>query len=387
MKIIDWLGGIFSSKQSTISVDTLRADSTTEIALEAFALFTTIEMIARLTAKCEFRTYYSGKESKGLEWANLNYRPNVNQNATEFWQEVVCKLLYHKEVLIIPYNNQKIIADDFQKDEYALTGTVFSGVSRGDFSFASSFPISDVYYLKYTSNDVQRIIDNIFAMYQKLIVSASEKYIKAGKEKGILNVSAKAQNSQSFENDFKNLMNDYFKSYFDSSVNSVLPLFEGYSYDVKTDTGGNKYSNNVADIKTLVDEALSRAAQALGVPPALIRGDVAGIKDAYDIMLTGCIDPIAEMISEELTGKQFSASEISEGNRICADTSCIKHIDIFDIATSADKLISSSILSPDEAREKAGIVPTGEKWAQMHYITKNYASVEGGENGEKPVGN
>lgn len=30
------------------------------------------------------------------------------------------------------------------------------------------------------------------------------------------------------------------------------------------------------------------------------------------------------------------------------------------------------MLSPDEAREKAGLTPTGEPWAEKHYITKNY---------------
>lgn len=69
------------------------------------------------------------------------------------------------------------------------------------------------------------------------------------------------------------------------------------------------------------------------------------------------------MIGEELTGKKFTPDEVISGQYIGVDTTCIKHIDIFDIAANADKLISSSMLSPDETRDKAGLNPTGEEWA------------------------
>ena len=375
IKITNWLGGLFRRNVSgEINVDTYHADAKTGIAIEAFALFTTIEMIAGLVSKCEFKTYDQGEEIRRHEWVNLNYRPNKKQNATQFWQELVCKLLYHRECLVIPYGTEKIIADSFQKDD-KLNDIIFSNVQRGDHQFSRAFGIDDVYYFRYSNNDVQGIIDNIFGMYQGLIKSAQEKYIKAGKEKGVLNIAAKAQGDPKFEERFKKLMGDYFKSYFDSSLNSVLPLFEGYSYNAQN-SQSSKYTNDVSDIKNLMDEALSRAAQAFKIPPALIRGDVAGIADAYDIMLTNCIDVITNLISEELTSKQFSPIEIIHGCTIEADTSAIKHIDIFDIADKVDKLIACGFYSVDETREKAGDHAIGQEWSQQHYMTKNYTTAD-----------
>lgn len=375
MKIVDFLGRLFGKNTSgQIVVDNWRSDIQTGVALEAFALFTTIEMIAGLMSKCEFRTYKQGKEIRQHEWVNLNYRPNKNQNSTQFWQEVICKLLYRRECLVIPWGEEKIIADSFSKDEYVLTETVFSDVSRGNFTFQRPFGMSDVYYFRYSNNDVQSIIDSIFAMYQQLISSASHKYIRNGKEKGILNITAKAQGDVKFEEKFKQLMENYFKSYFDSSMNSVLPLFEGYSYDVKN--GNSKGENDVSDISRLVDGALARAAQAFKIPSALVCGDVAGLKDSYDIMLTNCIDPLADLISEELTSKQFSPIEIIHGNYIEADTSTIKHIDIFGIADKIDKLIACGFFSIDETREKAGCHEIGENWSKQHYMTKNYTTAD-----------
>lgn len=378
MKIIDWFGRIFAKSQKTVILSEYRNDLQNSIALESFALFTTIEMIASLIAKCEFKTYKNGKEFKGYEWYSLNVKPNKNQNSTAFWQEVVGKLLFYGEVLVISVNNQLIIADDFQKDEYAVKETEFTRVSRGDLTFNRKFKMSDVLYLRYSNNDVMSIINNIFGMYEKLIESASNKYIKAGGQKGILEISALAQGDKDFEKKYTKLMNEHFKSYFNAN-DAVLPLWEGMKFVPTTSDSAKKTTNEITDISKLVDDAMSRAAQAFKVPPALVRGDVAGIKDAVDMLLTVCIDPLADMIGEELTGKKFSSDEVISGQYIGVDTTCIKHIDIFDIAANADKLISSSMLSPDETRDKAGLNPTGEEWAQKHYMTKNYSNAESGD--------
>ena len=48
MKIIDWFGRIFAKSQKTVILSEYRNDLQNSIALESFALFTTIEMIASL---------------------------------------------------------------------------------------------------------------------------------------------------------------------------------------------------------------------------------------------------------------------------------------------------------------------------------------------------
>lgn len=381
MKIFDWLSSFFKPKSSPIRFDTYR-DTYDKISIEAFALFTVIDLIAGIISKCEFKTYLVGKEVKGMEWASLNFSPNINQSASEFWQEVICKLLYYKEVLIFPVRNQKIIADTYNVQKFAVKDDIFTNISRGDFVSNRSYKASGVYYLKYSGVESQTIIDSMFEMYSELISSATEKYNRSAGEKGTLNISTLARGANNFEDDFKKMMNDYFKSYFNSK-NAVLPLFEGYSYNPVT-TSGKQYSNDVSDFKTLVEEALARSAQAFRVPPAIIKGDVANIDSAYSVMLTDCIEPIALAVSQELTRKQFSLEQIANGSAIKADTKRIKHNDIIEMATGIDKLVASSVLSPDEARSELGLVPTGEEWAKKHIMTKNYTSAENAVKGESP---
>ena len=381
MRIIEWFGRLFTRSERTVILNEYKNELQNSIAIQAFALITTIDMIASLVAKCEFKTYRNGKEFKGYEWYSLNVKPNKNQNSTEFWQEFISKLLFYREALVINVNNQLIIADDFQKEEFAVKESEFTQISRGDITFNRKYKMSDVLYLRYTNSDAMQIISSIFGMDEKLISVASDKYIKAGGQKGTLEIPAAAMGDKDFEKRYTKLMNEHFGSFF-KSTNAVLPLWNGMKYTAVTSDSVKKTTNEISDISKLVDDALSRAAQAYKVPPALVRGDVAGIEDAVNMLLTVCIDPLTDMIGEELTGKKFDPIEVINGNYISVDTSCIKHIDIFDIAVNADKLIASGMMNIDETRDKAGLTPTGEKWARRHYITKNYTTTQGGETDE-----
>lgn len=379
MNVWEWFKGFFKGvKPGTIDVTTYRADTQTQIALEAYALLTVIDLIASLVSKIEFRTYIDGKEHQGLEWASLNYRPNRNQNAAEFRKELVFRLLYNNEVLIIVTDDgQKLIAETFNKQEYALHETRFTDVTRQGFTFQREFRSSDVYYLRYSTVGCRLFLNNLLGMYEEMIASASDKYQNSNGEKGTLNISAVARGQPDFEERFKKLMNNYFKAYF-SNRNGVLPLFDGYTY-TRTSTNGN-YANHVTDVKTLMSDALSRAAQALQVPAALVTGDVAGIEDAYRVLLTGCIDPLCMMIAREMTGKQYTLREIAKGCVIKADTSAILHTDLIDAAANVDKLIGSG-WSHNEVRRALGQHRLDEPWADEHYITKNYQTMQDAQNG------
>lgn len=379
MNVWEWFKGFFKgAKPGTIDVTTYRADTQTQIALEAYALLTVIDLIASLVSKIEFRTYIDGEERQGLEWASLNYRPNRNQNAAEFRKELVFRLLYSNEVLIIVTDDgQKLIAETFSKQEYALHETRFTDVTRQGFTFRREFRSSDVYYLRYSTVGSRLFLSNLLGMYETMIASASDKYQNSNGEKGILNISAAARGRLDFEDHFKKLMNNYFKEYF-SNRNGVLPLFDGNTY-TRTSTNGN-YANHVTDVKTLMSDALSRAAQALQVPAALVTGDVAGIEEAYKVLLTGCIDPLCGMIAREMTGKQYTLREIATGCAIEADTSAILHTDLIEAAANVDKLIGSG-WSHNEVRRALGQHRLDAPWADEHYITKNYQTMQDAQNG------
>lgn len=344
--------------------------------LYAYALHVVIDLIATVMTNIEFKTYGDNdEEKKSVNWVKFNVHPNRNQTSTEFIKELVKKLLLG-DVLVVLVDDQYIIADDFTLTEKAIVDNVFTNVRKGDYQFRDKkFKNKDVLYLRYGNEAVNHILQGIIETYEKLISTASDKYARSGEEKGILTIDQAERGRKDFETIYEDIVNNRFKTFF-SRGNHVLPLFNGYSYTSNTAEATKKYSNEITDVKTLFEDAISRVAQAFKVPVGLIRGDVAGITDAYTMFLTNCIDPLAHMISEEFTFKLYSEDQIINGYAIEADTTNIKHIDIFDLATSIDKLIASGFLSIDEVREKVGLRGFNEEWSTLHWMTLNYTTAE-----------
>ena len=101
------------------------------------------------------------------------------------------------------------------------------------------------------------------------------------------------------------------------------------------------------------------------------------------VYLTFCIDPLADMISEELTRKTNTFKTWNGGkNFIKVDTSRINHFDILDVADKADKLIASGVACVDEVRRVLDMQELGTEFSQKHWITKNYSDVSESLTGE-----
>lgn len=373
---------LFNFKEEEIILTEEQKEKESGVMIESFALTTVISVIAALLAKCEFVTYENGKPVKGDLWYILNVKPNPNQCKTEFWQEYFSKLLLKMDALIIPVNDKLIIADGFSKTDNVLYGSVFTDVYRDDFTFRETFPADDVFYLKYSNANVNRIVMNIVNGYSELISETSDRYYKSGGQKGIVEVDPIARGNANFEESFKKLMNQTFRPFF-KSRDAVLPLTRGYKY-VPLDSKTTKTTSDVSDFKNLFDDALKRCAQAYRISPALVSGDISGIEEGLNYTLTACIDPLARMAGEMLTARNYRARDVVSGGRsIKLDTTAIKHMDIFDMAGNIDKLIASGFYSVDEARHGAGIYEIGEEWSGRHYITKNYEDIQHAEGGEE----
>lgn len=279
-------------------------------------------------------------------------------------------------------DDQMLIAETFCRDESALYGDRFSQVSRSGFTFQRTFAAEDVLYMASGISARQVWMQSVLTMYERLLRSAADRFQKAGGERGILKISAIERGKADFEEKFNKLMNDYFKGYF-ASRNAVLPLYDGYEYTPQPVTGTGTYTNDLSAIKTLTDEAISRAAQLFGIPPSYVRGDAAGIADAQAAMLTNCIKPLAAQISAELTAKKHTTQEIMQGCRIEVDTGSILHHDLIGSASGIDKLTGAG-WTHNEIAHALGQPESPEQWANTRFITLNYqtmeTALEGGEN-------
>lgn len=375
----DWLIQKFAPPK-TVTVEEIMTDETvqqavSELYLKELAFWTCVNKIANALSKCEFKTYYKNEERKEKEWYRWNVEPNPNQNATAFINKMIGMLYRRNEALVVEINGSIYVADSYQKERYALRDYEFKNVLIDNYTLSDTFRMSDVFFFELNSKDVKKYIDNMNASYSKLMSCAFKAYQKSRGSRGILNISAMAQQAQNFDETFEKLMSEHFANFFKKD-NAVLPLFDGYSYQDISQNSKTYSTENTRDIKALADDIFEFTARAFSFPPSLAKGDVQDTSKAVDELLTFVIDPLAKMITQEINRKEGGYENFSRGNYVRIDTTTVKHIDIFDIATPIDKLISCGAFSVNDILELLGKPRIDEDWANQHIITKNYANVE-----------
>lgn len=372
MKIKDWLtGGV---RISTIINGDNIYDLASETQIRELALWSCVNMIGNSISKCEFKTFQKHKEVKEKEYYLWNIEPNKNQGSSVFMHKLISKLLLENECLVISEGDQLLIADSFSMKEYALFDNTFSGVQVGDFAFNKTYKMSDVLYFKWSEKNMAEVVKRIYDSYGKMVSYTMDKYKKSKGIRGILNMKNITPGNLEEKEKLDKLMNESFANGLFKNENSVLPLTEGYDFQpLNVDSKGLE---NTRDIRAMIDDISDFTAKAFGIPPALVRGDIAGIKDAMDSYLTFCIDPLVDMIEEEINRKRNGYAGYSKGDFVKIDTKTIMHVDILTVSTNIDKLISSGAFTINDIRDLVGESIINADFANQHFITKNYSTVE-----------
>ena len=344
-----------------------------EVYVREIAFWSIVNKIAGALCKCEFKTYINHKEVKGMEYYTWNMEPNKNQNSAAFLQKLISKLYRENECLVIEVNNQLLVADSFQKKTYALYDYAFIGVTVDEVTFSKTFYQNEVLYWELNNKDMRKLVNGIYDSYKSMIAYGMKSYKKSRGSRGVLDVEAIAENKENFKETYEKLVNERFKRFFNAE-NAVLPLFEGYKY---TDIGSKTYSNEgTRDIRAMIDDVTDFTAHALSFPPALAKGDVQDTSKAIDELLTFCLDPLVNTLQTEINRKRNGYEGFMKGNYLKIVTTAVKHIDLFDVSTSIDKLISSGTFCINDIRRVLGEEAIEEEWANQHFITKNYSTVQ-----------
>jgi len=375
MTFINWMKSFLGIGQNTISLTQSAISQEQQLNIEIFAIHSAISLIANSISKCEFKTYWKGAEFKGEDWYLWNIEPNKNQNSSQFMQELISKLSFNNEALALDIGGQLIVADSFFQEEFAIKENTFSSITKGTLTFQKVYNMSEVMYFKLGNTDIRALLSNLMVGYNNLLNMSMTKYKRSGGRKGILDIDATASGNKDFQTKLESLMNVRFKTYFESE-NAVLPLEKGYKYEEQGGEGSKKSTSEIVDIAVITKEIFERVAQAFRIPPALLRGDISDIGATTDNYLTFCVDPICDMLAEESNRKRLGKKAVLEGSYLKVDTSTIKHMDLFSISISFDKLIASGGYSIDELRIKAGDAPLNTEYSKQHFITKNYQKIE-----------
>lgn len=346
-----------------------------DIYLRELAFWSCVNKIANAISKCEIKTYKNGKEIKEKEYYLWNIEPNQNQNSTSFLTKLISQLYRKNEAIVVEINQRLYVADSYGKEKYAFKDYVFTGITIDGYQLSESKRMSEVLYFELNSKDIRNLLNGLYESYSKLLIYAQNAYRKSRGHKGILDISGIAQEQDNFDDRFEELMSNHFKTFFEKD-NAVLPLFEGYTYTDISQNAKTYSTESTRDIKSLVDDIFEFTARAFSFPPSLSKGDVQDTSKAVDELLTFVIDPLVKMIEQEINRKRSGYTGWKRGTYVNFDTLAVKHIDIFDIATPIDKLISSGAFTINDILEVIGKPKIEEEWADQHFMTKNYSIVQ-----------
>ncbi|HEL2279041.1 TPA: phage portal protein [Streptococcus suis] len=359
------------------------------LALKASALNKVSNYIARSFSKAKF-VIKGELDSNKKSWLFcLNVQPNPNQSSSVFLGEIAKKLIADGEVLIVSYQESLYIADSFSKKEARLTGNVYSVDSLQGITIDKAFASDDVIYLQSENENLNKYSEQLWADYGELLGRLINRQKTANQIRFTLGlpkdrVREKAQegadggakdesrNQRFFERVVERIKND-----------SVVPI--PLNKDGTYNEFSNRYSSKasfVEDIKQVKNQYVDELCEILGIPSALIHGELADNQKNHEQLIEVVIEPMMRKLLDGLQVAIFTQEEYLDGQTIKATGLMRK--DLFDIASSGDKLIAAGLAMADEIREEIGLGPLPNGLGQRLYITKNYLELreEGGTKDE-----
>lgn len=348
--------------------------------LKTMAKDTVINFVARTMSTMEIEL----QNKDGTEWDYiLNVRPNKDQTAADFWQSFFYRLIDENEVLAILTNDdQLLIADDFNRTEYAVYDDIFDSVTVKNYTFAKSFKMSEVIYMTYNNDKLKRWTDGLFNDYSELFGRILEVAMRNNQIRGSVSIEAtgtmndkKDENGRTRSQRLQEYIDKIYNSFRTKSV-AIVPKTKGFDYEEYTNKMGVS-NQSLEELNKLKTTLIDDVANMIGVPTALIYGEKAELKDNMDALRKLCLNSLVKKVQDELTAKILSKKEYQNGARI--DVRGVMRRDPLELADSIDKLISSTVFTGNMILKELGLPKSDDPEMDKRRITKNYQDLKGGE--------
>ncbi|AWZ50020.1 phage portal protein (plasmid) [Clostridiaceae bacterium 14S0207] len=373
-----WFLNLFS-KNKIVALDGEYGSLEGELFYKQLAIESCINLIANCISRSEFLTFENGKEVRKDNYYLFNIKPNQNLSSSEFWKKATYKLFIENEVLIVQINNNFYIADSFDTTEFALKDNLYSNIQIDNYTLKDTFKESEVFHLTLNNSNIKKLIDGLYIGYAKLIKAGQLSYIKSKTRRGVLNVPTSYPQTTKAQDDLTDIMNNKFKTFFQSENDVILPLTNGLTYDELGINNKGKSVGEVRDVRSYIDDIFDFVGIAFNVHPQLIKGNVADTEQAINNLLMFCINPLAKLISDEINMKFYRKSDYLNRTYTKLDTSRIRVTTLKDIANALDVLTRIGAYTINDSLRALGKETVNKSYANERYMTKNYEKIsEGG---------
>lgn len=370
------LSNLFGAKtEPTYALDTDWdfQDASTRAYLKRVALDAGVNFIARRFAQAKFKHVVDGKFVKDDAWYRLNTRPNRNETATQFWEHVIHKLIYEGECLVIVNDTKELlVADSYVHTKYANYDDIFEGVYVRGYRYERTFTMSEVIFLTYQNERLERYTNSLFADYGTMLGRMVAIQLRNNQIRGVLKVNTTYGAQREKQEQLQGYLDKVFNSFSNNTV-ALVPLTDGFDYQ---EIGGTKSNTQQQfdQIKQLRKDAIATVADILGIPENMLFETPAEVNQLEKSFNQGVLQFFYQLVIDELNGKLVSDYG-SEEYRIIGKN----ERDIFSLSEAIDKLVSSGAFRRNEIREALGWERADDPALDEFYITKNYTTTKGGD--------
>lgn len=343
-----------------------------EVKLKEYAIDVCASYIARIFSQSKFVV-------NDKRWSyRLNVKPNENQSGAEFWREVIYRLFKEGEALVVlSDNNMLLLADYFDENEYSLYQNIYRNVTVGDYTFKKIFYSNEVLHFRLKNEKLNLFTASIYKDYETLVSSMMTSTKLSNQLRFKFNVPRFEMTKEEW--DVYDALVDEISKKIDGDAIVGIPDNNSFEYqEINTPT---KDALSVEMLDTAIWSFIDKVATIVGIPPVLLHGEVAGIEDAKNMFFMNCLEPLNQLIEDEINAKIFKEDNYSPDNSV--DIMGANKPDAFSMAEQVDKLISSGTFNRNEIRTLLGFDTVDG--LDEFVITKNYEtnSLKGGEEDEE----
>ncbi|AHN22048.1 phage portal protein [Lysinibacillus varians] len=347
--------------------------------LKKMALETCINFIGRTISQSDFRIIKNKKRQKDDWHYLLNVRPNTDQSASDFWQDFIYKLLHENEVLVIlTDNNDLLIADSFDRIEFAVYPDIFRSVTVKDYTFQRSFNMDEVIHITYNNEKLTEFMSGMFEDYTNLFSRMIETNMFANQIRAMAEMDSTQKLDDENTGKLQVFINKLFGA-FRRNAFAIVPKLKGFNYEEIAD--GSNSGRSVEELGNLKRDLIDDVANILGIPTSLVHGDMAEFETAIKAYIKFCIAPLVKKIEDELNAKLIDKKDFLNGFKI--EVKGVTETSVIENSEAVDKLVASGAFTRNEVRELFGAERSDNPELNKFVITKNYQSTDTIEGGEK----
>lgn len=308
-----------------------------------------------------------------------NVSPNPNQSRTEFVGEMIHTALTDRDgALVVPVTRsrqtQLWLADGYTVNKRPGYEDRYEYVSIGG--------STEVGRRSYRAGECYRFRLMPCPGWGDLLSLATDEYQRLGsvaegafEDSGAMRYKLRTEVPISGSTETMQRIADYVENSlkpFLKGERGVLPVYKGYDLERLGNASNAASWRRSEDVIAIRKDMFDAVAACFRVPVSLLYGNTNNFESVWTSFVTFCVDPIARAIGDEIARKTLTEGEWAAGGRVVVDTSHIKHVDLFDVADRVEKLVGSSIDTPNEIRAFTRQRPVRSAGMDDYQRTKNF---------------